>query len=197
MKAHGLPLIFVLSSLLNGLLSLATAKPLTWSGSSTHKSNTIVIRDVITSNPNPNPDFIPRHRFAKRVHSPTLSGGWTYTFTALQFFNPISPASASLGAFYSWALNELNNGEHDDLRTPSLSIRQGPFKLVFLHQDPTSAVPLTMVRAFLAMMQQRSARGWAVKYMGWVERPGGAAVDVILEILRPRILDSAMDMHWY
>ncbi|KAL8971881.1 MAG: hypothetical protein Q9197_003056 [Variospora fuerteventurae] len=193
MKAHGLPLIFVILSLLNGLLSLATAKPLTWSGSSTHTSNTIVIRDAIT----PNPDFIPPHRFTKRAHSTPLPGGWTCNFGTLRFFNRISPASASLEAFYSWALNELNNGEQDDLPTRTLSISYGVFQLVFRHQDPTSTVPLTMVRAFLAMMQQRSARGWAVKYLGWVERPGGAAVDVILKIVTPRILDSAMDMHWY
>ncbi|KAI4288283.1 MAG: hypothetical protein L6R35_002459 [Caloplaca aegaea] len=195
MKSHGLPLLFVISSLLNGLLSLATAKPLTWSGSSTHKSNTIVIRDAIT--PNPTPDFIPPYRFAKRASSTDLPGGWTCNFGAeLQAFDHISSASASLEAFYRWALNELNNGEHDDLLTRSLSISDGPFELVFRHRDPTLAVSLTMVRAFLTMMQQRSERGWAVRYAGWVEGPGGTVVDMIL-IVTSSILDSAMDMYGY
>ncbi|KAL8649967.1 MAG: hypothetical protein Q9210_004096 [Variospora velana] len=153
MKSNGLALLFVISPLLNGLLSLATAKPLTWSGSSTHKSNTIVIRDAIT----PNPDFIPPHRFTKRAHSTALPGGWICNFAAeLQAFDHISSASASLEAFYSWALDELNNGQHDDLLTWTLSISDGPFELVFRHRDAASAVSLTMVRAFLAMMRQRS-----------------------------------------
>ncbi|KAL8958174.1 MAG: hypothetical protein Q9193_004715 [Seirophora villosa] len=191
MKSYPLPLLFFFSSLLIGLFSFATAKPVTWSGSSTHRSNTVATRDLV-----------PPDRLSKRAHSTPLPGGWICNFAAeLQAFDHISSASASLEDFYSWALNELNSGRHDRLLTDRLSIEHGPFELVFRHRDAASAVSLTMVRAFLALMLQRSQRGWAVKYAGWVEGPGGIAVDMLLNIVAPvvtsSILDSAMDMYGY
>ncbi|KAL9009492.1 MAG: hypothetical protein Q9173_005479 [Seirophora scorigena] len=175
----------------DGLFSLATAKPITRSGSSTLTSNTVATGDLF-----------PPDRLSKRAHSTSLPGGWICNFAAeLQAFHHISSASASLEAFYSWALNEINSGRHDRLLTDRLSIEDGPFELILRHRDPASAVSLIKVRAFLAMMLQRSQRGWAVKYAGWVEGPGGTAVDMLLNIAAPvvttSILDSAMDMYGY
>ncbi|KAL8923190.1 MAG: hypothetical protein Q9208_004753 [Pyrenodesmia sp. 3 TL-2023] len=180
--------------LLSAIASAAVAKPI---DSSISHDRTLATRDPINSIPH----GIPHYRLTKRARSTSLPGGWEAIFHAdLQAFNHIPSAATTLAAFYKWAFDDLGNAEYANVRTRTLSITDGPFELVFRHRDPTTAVSLIMVRAFVGVMLNRVQLGWVTKYAGTIEGPGGVAVDMILNIVGPvsaTILDSAMDMYGY
>ncbi len=170
------------------------AKPVPLSISS---ARTLAIREPVT----PITSEDSRHHILKRARSTSLPGGWEAIFKAdLQAFDHIPSAATTLAAFYKWAFDDLGSGEYNDVHTRTFSITDGPFELVFRHRDPSTAIPLSMVRAFLGVMLNRVQLGWVTKYTGTIEGPGGVAVDMILNIVGPvgvALLDSAMDMYGY
>lgn len=193
--------VVFLSSILPFLLGVsfpaAVAKPIDSSISSIFGASAKAIRSPLISSPRP----LSHIQFSKRARSTSLPGGWEAIFGAdLQAFNHIPSAASTLATFYRWAFDDLNSGEYDNVHTRTLSISDGPFELVFRHRDPSSSVPLIMVRAFLSVMLRRVELGWVTKYAGTIEGPGGVAVDMILNLVGPvgtTILDSAMDMYGY
>ncbi|KAL8904682.1 MAG: hypothetical protein Q9207_003101 [Kuettlingeria erythrocarpa] len=185
---------FLVLLVLSATAPAALAKPV---HSSISSARTLAIREPVT----PISSEGSPHRIFKRARSTSLPGGWEVIFQAdLQAFDHIPSAATTLAAFYKWAFDDLGSSEYNDVHTRTLSITDGPFELVFRHRDPSTAVPLIMVRAFLGVMLNRVQLGWVTKYAGTIEGPGGVAVDMILNIVGPvgvAVLDSAMDMYGY
>ncbi|KAL8933700.1 MAG: hypothetical protein Q9216_006248 [Gyalolechia sp. 2 TL-2023] len=176
---------------------IATAKPVDSPPEPRERFNAVAVRNLQSL-----PTNLLRIRHLSKRAPPTPLPGGAYCIFEEHYvsFSNLPAAARSLQAFYHFALEALDQPENANLRTLALSIQDGPFELYFRpHRNNANlAVPLFMVRSFVALMLRRAERGWAMKYSGAIHEPDGAVFEMVLQLAGPvvtSILDSAMDMY--